>query len=203
LTDAAFDELTGNEKWTWTASMEAYDSYPRADLAGGQVPNGRYRFVIDGHIHTGGSAKRYHLVSRVFKVSPWRGIKVSHLHASSGLVTFHVAPIRYPRLPIHVPAALRRFYSDNGGGLGKPDKSVLCATCSFEPWASVGHVKRATLYVVNTHGRVLRTVHAHQLNRDLHIWAARLWLKPGQRVVLPRGGIRDTYGETNRKALAY
>jgi hypothetical protein len=203
LTDAAFDELTGNEKWTWTASMEAYDSYPRADLAGGQVPNGRYRFVIDGHIHNGGSAKRYHLVSRVFKVSPWRGIKVSHLRASGGVVTFHVAPIRYPRLPIHVPAALRRFYADNGGGLGKPDKSVLCATCSFEPWASIGHVKRAKLYVVNSRGHVLRTVHAHQLNRDPHIWAARLWLKPGQRVVVPRGGVRDTYGETNRKALAF
>jgi hypothetical protein len=56
LTDAFFNQLTGNQKWTWTASMEAYDSYPRADIAGGQVPNGRYRFVVDGHIHTGGSA---------------------------------------------------------------------------------------------------------------------------------------------------
>jgi hypothetical protein len=203
LTDAFFDQLTGNEKWTWTASMEAYDSYPRADLAGGQVPNGRYRFVVDGHIHTGGAVKPYHLVSRTFTVSPWRGIKVSHLRASSGKVTFTVAPIRYPRLPIHVPSALRRFYKDNGGGLGKPGASVICATCSFEPWATVGHVKRATLYVVNNRGHVIRTVRAHQSRQDPHQWFAHLWLRPGQRVVVPRGGVVDTYGETNKKTLVY
>jgi hypothetical protein len=203
LTDTFFDQLTGNEKWTWTASMEVYDSYPRADLAGGQVPNGRYRFVVDGHLHTGGSAKPYRVVSKPFRVSAWRGIKVSRLRAASGVVSFKVAPIRYPRLPIHVPSALRRFYADDGGGTGKPGKSVICATCSFEPWASVGHVKRATLLVVDRRGHVVRKLRAHQLNRDPRVWAAPLWLKPGQRAVVPAGGVRDTYGETNKKTLVY
>ncbi|HWC35949.1 MAG TPA: hypothetical protein VG650_14125 [Mycobacteriales bacterium] len=203
LSTAALNQLTGKQKWTWTASMEVYDSYPRADIAGGQVPNGRYRFVIDGHIHTGGAATPYHLVSRTFRVSPWRGIKVSHLRASEGIVSFRIAPIRYPRLPIHVPHALRRFYADNGGGLGKPNTSVLCPTCSFEPWATRGHVAHATLYVVNNRGRVLRTLPAHQSKSQPDLWTAHLWLRPGQRAVVPAGGVRDTYGETNKKQLVY
>jgi hypothetical protein len=39
---------SGAEKWTWRASFEAFDSYPRADDAGGQLPDGTFRFVIDG-----------------------------------------------------------------------------------------------------------------------------------------------------------
>jgi hypothetical protein len=183
--------------------MEVYDSYPRADIAGGQVPNGEYRFVIDGNIHTGGSPKAYHLVSRTFRVSPWRGIDVSKLRVSNGLATVTVAPIRYPRLPIHVPSALRRFYSDNGGGLGKPGKSVLCDTCSFEPWATKGHVARVTIYVVNNSGRVLRTLRAHQSKSNPSQWVAQLWLKPGQLAAVPRGAVVDTYGETNHKTLVY
>ena len=50
LSTAALTELSGQQRWTWTASMEAYDSYPRADIAGGQVPSGAYRFVIHGAI---------------------------------------------------------------------------------------------------------------------------------------------------------
>ncbi|HVT63546.1 MAG TPA: hypothetical protein VHD81_00135 [Mycobacteriales bacterium] len=203
LSTAALEQLAGTQKWTWTASMEVYDSYPRADLAGGQVPNGQYRFVVDGHIHTGGAARPYHLVSRTFTVSPWRGIKVSHLRASEGVVSFNVAPIHYPRLPIHVPSALHRFYKDDGGGLGKPNTSVICQTCSFEPWAATGHVKRAKLYLVNTRGHVLRTLRAHQSKQSAHLWLAHLWLRPGQRVVVPAGGVIDTYGESNRKTLIY
>ncbi|MGN6475434.1 MAG: hypothetical protein ACTHK4_17535 [Mycobacteriales bacterium] len=203
LTSTAVPQATGMQRWTWTASMEVYDSYPRADIAGGQVPNGRYRFLVDGDIHTGGAVKSYHLTSHVFRVSPWRGIKVSKLAVSNGTASVTIAPIRYPRLPIHVPSALRAFYADNGGGLGKPGKSVLCATCSFEPWATSGHVARVTIYVINHSGKILRTLRAHQSGSDPRQWVARLWLKPGQLAAVPKGAVRDTYGETNRKTLVY
>lgn len=203
LTSTAAAQAAGRQRWTWTASMEVYDSYPRADLAGGQVPNGRYRFVVDGHIHTGGSTKPYHLVSSAFQVSPWRGITVRGLRVSNGAATVTVAPIRYPRLPLHVPPQLRRFYADNGGGLGKPGKSVICATCSFEPWATAGRVAQVTIYVVNSHGRVLRTLRAHPSSTNSRQWVAPLWLMPGQFAAVPKGAVKDTYGETNRRTLVF
>jgi hypothetical protein len=169
-------------------------------VPGGQVPNGQYRFVINGDIHTGGKMHAYHLDSRVFRVRPWRGIKVSGLHAGSGRASFTVAPIRYPRLPIHVPAALKGFYKDNGGGTGKPNTSVICETCSFMPWATHGRLASAVIEVVDRGGDVVRTVQAHQL--DGSRWGARVSLRPGEHVVVPAGGVRDTYGETNARGLS-
>jgi hypothetical protein len=200
LSVAALRELTGQQRWLWTASMEVFDSYPRADVPGGQVPNGQYRFVINGDIHTGGAAHAYHLDSRVFTVRPWRGIKVSDLHVADGRASFTVPAIRYPRLPIHVPSVLKRFYADNGGGTGKPGKSVICETCSFNPWATHGHVATAVVDVVGPRGKVVRQVQAHKVNGQQHTWAAKVSLKAGQRVVVPAGGVRDTYGETNGRS---
>jgi hypothetical protein len=98
---------------------------------------------------------------------------------------------------------LRRFYADNGGGLGKPGKSVICATCSFEPWATQGRVARVTIYVVNRHGRILRTVRARQSGASPRIWVAHLWLLPGQFAAVPKGAVRDSYGETNSRTVVY
>jgi hypothetical protein len=200
LTTAALSELTGQQRWTWTASMEAFDSYPRADVPGGQVPNGQYRYVINGHIHTDGKKRAYHLDSRVFRVRPWRGIKVSNLQVSHGLATFTVAPIRYPRLPIHIPASLEGFYKDNGGGTGKPNTSVICETCSFMPWATHGRVASAGIEIVSRGGDVIRSVQAHQL--DGGTWGAHVTLRQGEHAVVPAGGVRDTYGETNAHGLS-
>lgn len=195
LSVAGLNQLTGQQRWTWTASMEVYDSYPRADLAGGQTPNGRYRFVVDGDIHTGGKTSAYHLTSNVFRVKPWRGIKVGGLKYRDGQVSFTIAPIRYPRLPLHIPAALRSFYNDNGGGTGKPNVSVLCETCSFEPWATHGRVVSAELAVKSRSGKILRYIPAHRLRG--RTWGAEVSVRPGERIVIPRGAIRDSYGETN------
>ena len=76
------DYRSGAEQWKWRASFEVFDSYPRADVAGGQIPNGNYRFVINGQIHTGGAVQAYHLVSAPFTVSPWTGVTVHDLSAS-------------------------------------------------------------------------------------------------------------------------
>ncbi|HWB67231.1 MAG TPA: hypothetical protein VG708_10435 [Mycobacteriales bacterium] len=200
LSVAALRELTGQQRWLWTASMEVFDSYPRADVPGGQVPNGDYRFVIDGDIHTGGAVHPYRLTSRMFRVRPWRGITVEDLRVSHGRATFAVAPIRYPRLPIHVPDALKRFYKDNGGGTGKPNTSVICETCSFEPWATRGRLASAQIEIVGRDGAVVRTVKAHRI--DGRTWGARLPLRTGERAVVAPGGVRDTYGETNARGLS-
>src|SRR5207249_2318104 len=68
------DYRSGSQRWTWITSFEAFDSYPRADVPGGQVPTGTYRFVVDGYIHQSGATKPYHLASNSFTVSPWRGL---------------------------------------------------------------------------------------------------------------------------------
>jgi hypothetical protein len=200
LTTAALNELTDQQRWTWTASMEAFDSFPRADVPGGQVPNGQYRFVINGDIHTAGKMRAYHLESRVFRVRPWRGITISHLQVKGHQASFTVAPIRYPRLPIHIPSALKGFYKDNGGGTGKPNTSVLCETCSFMPWASHGRLAAAVIEIVDRGGDVVRTVPAHQL--DGSTWGARVTVPTGAHLVVPAGGVRDTYGETNARRLS-
>ncbi|HVW80412.1 MAG TPA: hypothetical protein VHB69_05685 [Mycobacteriales bacterium] len=199
LTTAALNELTGRQRWTWTASMEVFDSYPRADVPGGQVPDGQYRFVIDGDIHLDGKKQAYHLDSRAFRVRPWRGIRIRDLRAHDGTASFTVAPIRYPRQPIHVPPALDGFYKDNGGGTGKPNTSVICETCSFQPWVTRGHLASAEIQILDGAGDVVATLQAHRLGG--RTWGAPVRLRPGQHVVVPAGGVRDTYGETNARGL--
>ncbi|HWB65722.1 MAG TPA: hypothetical protein VG708_02685 [Mycobacteriales bacterium] len=194
LTTAALQRLTGHQRWQWTASMEAFDAYPRADVPGGQTPSGRYRFVVRGHIHQAGKVRRYRLRSRVFTVSPWRGIHVGRLRLVDDRATLHIPAIRYPRLPVHVPPQLR-FYRDDGGGTGRHGASVLCKTCTFRPWATRGHVASVRFDVVS-HGSVIRRVRARQRphRRD---WTAHVRLPQGAHLVLPAGGVRDQYGETN------
>jgi hypothetical protein len=201
LSSAALNEATGKQRWRWTASMEAYDSYPRADIAHGQVPNGRYRFVVHGHIHLGGRPQRYQLTSRIFTVRPWRGIQLHWVTVTRHRATFAVSPIRYPRLPRHIPHALHRFYRDDHGGTGKPGASVLCITCSFRPWATHGRLATALVLVVNRLGRVVRRLHAHHI-KGTRLWTVRVHLHRGQHVRIPAGGARDTYGETNRQAVS-
>jgi hypothetical protein len=99
-----------------------------------------------------------------------------------------------------VLAALKSFYKDNGGGTGKPNTSVICETCSFMPWATRGRLASALVEVVDRNGGIVRTMHAHQL--DGRTWGVRVSVRPGQHVVIPAGGVRDTYGETNARGLS-
>src|SRR5207245_1554155 len=39
-------ERQGTQEWLWTATFEAFDAWPKADVAGGQVPSGTYRFHV-------------------------------------------------------------------------------------------------------------------------------------------------------------
>lgn len=188
----ALDYRTGAQSWTWTASFEAFDSYPRADVPGGQVPDGDYRFVVDGFAHQGGKPTAYHLMSRTFTVSPWTGLQVNDLRVDpSGSVSFD-DEIAYPRLPLHVPAGFR-FYADDGGG--KDGGGVLCKTCTFRPWATSGHVASAVVTVVSATGQV-RTVDA-TYDASTGRWHTDVVLGIGDRAFIDRGGVHDTYGEFN------
>lgn len=190
----------GTQEWDWRASFEAFDSYPRADVPGGQVPTGTYRFVVDGDAHTGGAVQNYHLESQPFTVSPWTGITVRDLtRDNANQVSFVVDPITYPRMPQHTAGIA--WYKDDGGG--KPGaSSLICKTCTFRPWATHGSVASASVVVVTTgkHGSQTRTVTA-SYDATTGRWVANVPQRTGQTVSVQPGGVRDTYGETNAVGL--
>jgi hypothetical protein len=188
---------SGGQEWHWRASFEAFDSYPRADVPGGQVPDGTYRFVVNGRIHQDGAATPYRLASQPFTVSPWTGITVRDLRRSGSTVSFLVDPIAYPRLPIAAHRAGIAFYGDDGGGT--PGHGPICMTCSFRPWATTGSVASAlvewTKGLSGQGGRVTATYDAASGR-----WVATVPSGAAVRVRVPVGGVRDLYGETNGTA---
>jgi hypothetical protein len=188
------DNRTNAQRWTWTASFEAYDAYPRATLAGGQVPAGRYRFAVRGHVQRGGAPVAYSLVSQPFDVRPWAGVSATSLvRRDDGSVAFTTPDVVYPRSyssPI-------RFVHDDGGG--KPGAgSLLCRTCTFRPWATGSEVVSAVVTVLNPQGTRVRTVTAHRSGGG---WVADTHLNKNEDAVILPGGLRDGYGETNGSVI--
>jgi hypothetical protein len=189
---------SGGQKWTWRASFEVFDSYPRADVAGGQIPNGTYRFVINGHIHTGGAVQPYHLDSSSFTVSPWTGITMSNLKRdNAGQVSFAVDPIAYPRMPKpEHRQGIAEMYKDDLAG------NTFCHSCTFRPWATSGSVASAVVVVTGKNGSHPRTVTA-SYDATSDRWVASVPLRKGQTVTVPAGGVRDTYGEANGDGMSF
>jgi hypothetical protein len=182
---------TGQQEWRWTATFEAFDGFPATF---GQVPDGTYRFVVDGAARSGGTDVPYHLESAPFAVTPWDGITVADLAVVDGDVHVVVDPIAYPR---SYTSSLR-YVADDGN-------AVLCKTCSFRPWATTGEVDHVDVLVRRVDGTVKRTVHARLVDG---VWIANPNLRAGEVAEIPVGGIVDTFGEINgtavstRKALA-
>lgn len=102
----------GTFEWVWTAGFETYDSEIDHAFADGvrrdQVPNGTYRFVVDG-CHRGalplsatgpgcstwdaaGRVSAYHAVSDPFTVGAWDGITVEGLATDGSGVSFAIGP---------------------------------------------------------------------------------------------------------------
>ena len=184
---------SGSEEWHWRASFEAFDSFPRADVPGGQTPNGEYRFVVNGDIHAGGKVRPYRVASHPFRITRWTGLHVHGLRRDDAkTVSFVVDPIRYPRLPSTKHRAGIPWYADDKGGLS--GHSVLCKTCSFRPWAATGRVVSAAVRVTSATGT--RTVLA-TFDADTGRWRAVVPLEKGQNVTIAPGGVRDAYGEAN------
>ncbi|MDP9183523.1 MAG: hypothetical protein M3P04_12200, partial [Actinomycetota bacterium] len=189
------DNRTGAQRWTWTASFEAFDAFPRADVPGGQVPSGTYRFAVRGLIHQGGQASAYKLFSRPFAVSPWTGVKASRLvRRADGSIAFTTASVSYPR---SYTSPIRWVHDDGGAKPGAG--SLVCKTCTFRPWASSSAVVSAVVTVLNPQGKAVRTVRARLVGGT---WVAATHLKSNERAVIVPGGLRDGYGETNGSAIS-
>ena len=195
---------SGTQQWHWRASFEAFDSYPRADVDGGQVPSGNYRFVVEGYFKDGtkklcaddaqtlNAAKTamgdcYQLTSAPFTVSPWQGITASDLRLDGSQASFVVDPIAYPRTPKMTEGI--RFYRD------QPDFHLVCTTCSFRPWASTSRAVSATVEVDSPDGST--SLVAASYDPSTGRWVATVPTGAGISVSIPAGGIRDAYGETN------
>lgn len=179
----------GQQEWLWTANFEAFDAFPRATVAGGQVPNGTYRFVVDGAIKSGLEVDPYHLTSAAFTVRPWSGIVARDPQTdASGNVSFLVDPIRYPR----TYTSAFRFVKDDGN-------QTLCKTCSFRPWASKGSVAAAVVHVERFGGGSDDVPATFSAGR----WRAATALGAGDTAILMTGGVVDTFGEINGSPLVF
>jgi hypothetical protein len=189
----------GQQAWHWRASFEAFDSYPRADVPGGQVPDGAYHFVVHGNIHTAGVVVPYDVTSDTFMVTPWTGIVVHGLRRDSdSTVSFVVDPIAYPRMPKpeHRQGLLPSMYKDDLAG------NTICHSCTFRPWATTGSVASVGVTVTGKNGTHPRTVTA-SYDAASGRWIASVPKKKGQTVTVPAGGVRDTYGEMNGDGVAF
>ena len=171
------------------------------DARGPQVPEGEYRFLVNGKYQQGGGAHEYELASDPFAVSKWEGINVGDPRLEEdGTVSFSVsgaqneketetapglpAPqIRYPRT--YDAADVIRFIRDDGG--------VLCKTCSFRPWAPGSDVASATV-TVEKNGSVRQLPATLGSDGRWHTSGA---IFRGESAYVDRGGITDTFGEIN------
>ena len=197
MLDALPTYRSNMQQWNWRASFEVFDSYPRADVPGGQVPNGIYRFAVDGFIHTGGAATPYHLNSQPFAVSPWTGINVRDLQRNGSQVSFVVDPITYPTTPPAAHTADLLWYHDPRDTKG--NHGPVCELCTFRPWAKTGQVVSAVVQVNYGNGRVDRVPATYDATSGR--WVASVPPGEGITVSVPVGGVRDTYGEGNGQSL--
>lgn len=171
--------------WKWTANFEVPDFFPRdIDPRGPNVPNGLYRFVVDGGQRAGGATTPYHLVSRAFAVNRWTGVKVGGMRVTNdGTVNVGISPITYPR----TYASSFKFVGNDGG-------KVICKTCTFRPWATTGEPAQVTVHIVRANGRNLYV--AAVRGKD-GVWRTKTRLRKGDRAMVDAGGVIDSYGETN------
>ena len=191
VTSIATDR-TGTQEWRWTATFEVFDAWPRADVDGGQVPDGTYRFVVDGHHRAGGATVPYRVTSDAFTVTPWEGLHAGDpVLRPDGSVAVLTDPVVYPRT--YTPPASLRLVADDGGDDGTAAHRLFCRTCSFRPWARTGEVTAVTVSVVRD-GVLVRTVAASPQGEE---WVAPVDLRPGELAFVTRAGVRDGYGEIN------
>jgi hypothetical protein len=185
VAQAQVSNRTSTFEWKWTANFEAFDAFP-ARL--GSTPSGTYRFVVDGQHRAGGATSPYHLESTPFTVSAWEGIQASDLRAEpDGSVSFTVAPVTYPAT---YTSPFRFVGLDDEYTAGNV---AVCRTCAFRPWAETGAVASANVTVYRSDGSVEQVAAAQSGDR----WYAPAGLASGDRAVVERGDVLDTYGELN------
>jgi hypothetical protein len=183
--EGTVDAWTASHEWRWTAAFEAFDAFPRTVVDGGQVPDGTYRFVVDGVSSTAGERVPYHLESTPFRVSRWLGVTASGPRLEAGGDVSFEATADYPR----TYASPFPYVQDDGG-------TVLCRTCAFRPWAAEGEVERARVTVDGPNG-IRRVLAVRQGDR----WVADTNLVPGERARIAIGHLVDEFGERNGHAI--
>lgn len=183
--DEVVSAWAGTHEWRWTAAFEAFDAFPARLLDGGQVPEGTYRFVIEGVHRSGGATQPYSLTSAPFVVSRWTGVTAGDAVRTPDGSTSFTASSTYPRA-YESPFP---YVADDGG-------PVLCKTCSFRPWAASAQVVRATVTVEGPAGT--RRVPATPVGDR---WVAATRLAPGEHVVILPGDLVDANGEVNGSTI--
>jgi hypothetical protein len=179
--------LAGPQAWTWTASFEAFDGFPASI---GQVPDGTYRFVVEGRHKSGGVVLPYRLASS-FDVGPWTGVPVQELRVEpDGSVSASAAPHAYPAS--YTSASFPLIRNDKTAG------QAVCHRCSFRAWASKGTLDRLTVTVRRASGATERVAARRVGDR----WLAPAALAPGDRAFVAAGDAVDTWGEHNGTASA-
>ncbi len=144
------DAYTGSHVWEWYAAFEAYVAGPDGSLP--STPTGSYRFVIDGVRREGGADVPYTLTSDVFEVAPWTAATdaVTAVTADATGITVELGAVaRRPAALAGIPLVdyPRTSPSSPFDVIGDDDRTDVCKTCSFGPWAFVGEVVHATVSV--------------------------------------------------------
>ena len=211
----------GSHEWTWTAHFEAFAA-PFDPGAWGTraTPAGTYRFVALGYHREDGKVLPYKVTSTPFRVRPWSGITVDDVRVSDrGKVSFQVGPRRTidvpgneqaeePLLPLKAEIgpidypdtyeSPARFIGGERTALRDPDApndvsklEWFCFACSWRPWLDAGDAKRVRFRVG---GHRVRGLERHDR------WVMRGRLCGGETAFVPRGGVRDEFGNFNGAA---
>lgn len=124
------------------AALEPPGSRPstrsRPRLPGGQVPEGEYRFVVEGATRQAGATVPYLLESDPFAVHRWTGLTADDARLGDhGTASFRARTV-YPRSH----DSPFPFFAYDGN-------QVLCKTCSFRPSAATSEVISATVRITS------------------------------------------------------
>ena len=172
--------------------------------------------MVDGRRRQGGRSVPYHVESEPFQVDVWEGITVEDLRAErAGRISFTVGPRRNltvssggPAIqaeigPIDYPdsyASPARFIDETREAFRDPaapaDPALLewfCFSCSFRPWADVGHPEAAWLTVTRSDG-TQQKIRAQR--RGDRFFVSRT-LKRGERAHVAVGDVIDSFGNVN------
>jgi hypothetical protein len=193
------------------------------------TPAGTYRFAIDGRRRTslGDMVTKYHLTSAPFQVTPWQGITAGTPQVNGGTVRVAVGPtttelfderlwtfgsIDYPDTwgweKVLTSVADKRPLTEKGAHgqygnhvfyryrAGTADDQVYCVFCRFHPWEESGEVAQGWISVARAGGLVQR-IPAQARGSQL---VASVDLRPGDRVFVAAGDVRDAHGNTNGTA---
>jgi hypothetical protein len=208
--------LLGDQRWRWTAHLEAFASNFDSIEGARATPEGTYRFVVDGLRREGRRPVPYHLESSPFAVRRWDGITVDvirtdrsqrvsvklgprrNITVTSGgpTVQAEVGPIDYPdsyASPIPFVREQRTPYRDPAAPSDPTKIEWFCFTCSFRPWADAGDAEVVFVTFVRRDGSTVRV----RANQRGDRWVTARRLARGDSAYVAAGDVVDHFGNFN------